>query len=400
MTSVNKSKVEDLALFGGNMLFARARSTSNLYQPNFDRFLAYSKIFFEAGQYTNNGPLVMKLERRLAEFHKTRYCVCFCSGFWALVLAIRCLALAGRVEVVMPSLTYRRLADVVAWAGLIPRFCDVDPSTLAISPKTVEPHLGLNTALIIAVHPIVNCCDAVQLEQLGLDYGIPILFDGVESVYETIASRKVGSFGNGECFSLHASKLINGFEGGYLTTNDEALFRRLALMRGFGFANQDYVVELGTNAKLNEIHAAMALACLDELEDQIVRNRERYRCYQRNLKDISGIRLLSFDESEQCSFKNIVVELLRDWPLSRSVTLDLMNAEGVLARAYYSPPLHMKKATYSVITGSLPFSELLSENFVLMPCGEHVDIDDIHEIVGLLVFIKDNSAAIRQQVAA
>jgi dTDP-4-amino-4,6-dideoxygalactose transaminase len=218
-----KPSCDDLALFGGQPLFAMPRSTSSLAQPDFERFLQYSRTFYEAHQFTNNGPLVQQLERRLAEFHQVAHCVTFCSGFWALVLAIKCLALPGRREIVMPSLTYRRMADVAAWTDLVPHFCEVDPQTLALSAETVRPHLNEQTALILGVHPIMNCCDAAGLEALAEESGIPLFIDAVESVYETYAGRKVGSFGRAECFSLHASKLLNGFEGGYITTNDAEL---------------------------------------------------------------------------------------------------------------------------------------------------------------------------------
>ncbi|MEJ2650135.1 MAG: aminotransferase class I/II-fold pyridoxal phosphate-dependent enzyme, partial [Sedimentisphaerales bacterium] len=69
-------------------------------------------MFFEQEQYTNNGPVNKLLEKRLAGFHQTKYCVTFSSGFWALVLAIRVLALKGKTEIIMPSLTYRRMSDM------------------------------------------------------------------------------------------------------------------------------------------------------------------------------------------------------------------------------------------------------------------------------------------------
>src|SRR5690606_37902732 len=116
-----KSNCDELALLGGKPLFDMPRSTSSLVQPDFERFLKYSQTFYEAHQFTNNGPLVQLLEQRLAAFHQASHCVTFCSGFWALVLAIKCLALPKRREIIMPSLTYRRMADVAAWAGLVPR---------------------------------------------------------------------------------------------------------------------------------------------------------------------------------------------------------------------------------------------------------------------------------------
>lgn len=395
-----KPSCADLALFGGQPLFDQPRSTSSLVQPDFECFLQYSRTFYEAHQFTNNGPLVQQLERRLAELHQTTHCVTFCSGFWALVLTIKCLALPGRREIVMPSLTYRRMADVAAWAELVPRFCEVDPQTLAISADSARPHLNENTALILGVHPIMNCCDAVGLEALAEESGIPLFIDAVESVYETYAGRKVGSFGRAECFSLHASKLLNGFEGGYITTNDAELAAKLVRMRGFGFYTPDNVQELGMNAKLNEVHAAMALAGLDQLGAQVARNRERYQAYLREMVGLPGIRLVEFEESERSGFKNILVELLDDWPLTRAQTISLLNAERILARAYYSPPLHMKHTDYPTIGGSLPVTERLAERFLLLPCGHFVDEQDIHAIVGLLRFFSEHAAELRKRVAA
>jgi dTDP-4-amino-4,6-dideoxygalactose transaminase len=195
---------------------------------------------------------------------------------------------------------------------------------------------------------------------------------------------------------MHASKLINGFEGGYLTTNDINLAERLSILRGFGFLGPDRVLELGTNAKLNEMHAAMALASLDDLEAQVERNRERYCIYQRLLADLDGIRLLTFDESEQTSYKNIVVELTEAWPLTRAQTIRYLNSEGMLARAYYSPPLHCKTTEYPVISSAMPLTERLAERFLLLPCGHLTSTEDIPAVVDFLRFLKIHSQKIQE----
>lgn len=392
---VPKSGVGSLAAFGGERLFATPRSTSNLVRPDFEAFLAYSRIFHEQRHYTNNGPLVRMLEGRLAAFHDAAHCVAFCSGFWALVLAMKALALPGRTEVVMPSLTYRRMADVAAWAGLKPRFCEVEASTLAQSAASVEPCLGEDTALVVGVHPIVGCCDVEGLEHLARSRGIPLLFDSVESAYEAVPAGRVGRFGDAEVFSLHASKLLNGFEGGYATTGDAALARKLALARGFGFEGESNVtVAGGTNAKLNEVHAALALASLDGIEAQVGRNRERHELYRALLPGVPGLRLVEFPAGERSGCKNVVVELLDDWPLSRDATLRILNAENVLARAYYSPALHAKPMDYPHVPASLPLTDLLAERYMLLPCGHFVSGDDIREVVALLSFLHEQAGAI------
>lgn len=396
---VKKRRVEELAIFGGTSLFSIPKSTSNLFRPDFEKFLGYSKLFFDQHQYTNNGPNIKLLEQRLAAFHQTEYCVTFCSGFWAIALAISALALKGKTEIVMPSLTYRRMADIAASVNLKPHFCEVEPATLAMSAATVVPCINENTALILGVHPIVNCCDIDGLVVLAKEKNIPLLFDSVESAYESTAAGKVGKLGNAEAFSLHACKLLNGFGGGYITTNDASLARQLALMRGFGFGGVDNIAAPGgMNAKLNEIHAAMALASLDNVEEQVERNRQRYYTYKQLLTAIHGIRLLEFDESHRTGYKNIVVELLDEWPLSRADTINILNAEMILARAYYSPPLHRKHMAFAHVPADLPETDRLAERFLNLPCGYLISNDDIAAIVEIFGFILANANLIRDRL--
>jgi dTDP-4-amino-4,6-dideoxygalactose transaminase len=394
----NKKAISDLAAFGGEPVFDQVRSTSNLVRPDIEKFLSYSKIFYDQHRYTNDGALVKMLEQRLAAFHGTQFCISFCNGFWALVLTMKCLALPGKTEIVMPSLTYRRMADLAAWVGLTPHYCDVDGTSISMTSQLAAASITSNTALLLGVHPIINTCDVDGLETLSAQTGIPLLFDSVESAFETYRGRKIGGFGRAECFSMHASKLLNGFEAGYVTTNDPELARKLAGMRGFGFYGHDNVELLGMNAKLNEVHAAMALASIDDLPDQVIRNRVRYRAYQQAFANIPGIRLLQFDETEQTSYKNIVVELGPDWSLSRLVTLNLMHAEKILARPYYAPPLHQKKTSYPTIFGPLPITDVLAEKFVLMPCGHFVTEDDISQTADLMRFISANAGEIKTRM--
>ncbi len=397
MLMIKNNCVEELAIFGGSSLFERAKSTSNLLQPDIEKFLSYSKLFFDQHSYTGNGPLVRLLEQRLAEMHKTQFCVTFSSGFWALALAITVLALKGKTEIILPSLTYRRMPDIAAWVQLKPHFCEVEPTTLAMSAMTVKSCINENTALILAAHPIVNCCDVEGLVELAKEKNIPLLFDSVESVYESTASGKVGGFGEAECFSLHACKLLNGFGGGYITTNNAQLANQLALMSDSGEAS-NVAMPGGMHTKLNELHAAMTLASLDDVEGQVLRNQQRYYTYKQQLAPVPGIRLLEFDEQYQTGYKNIVAELLDNWPLSREDTLEILNAERVLARAYYSPPLHRKPMSYDFVPVDLPVTDMLAERFINLPCGHLVSNDDIIEIVALLEMISTNANLIKERL--
>ena len=375
------------ALFGGKPAFESPKPTSGLYQPNKERFLGYMQSMYAAKQVTNNGSLVRQLEERLAQLHGTSACIAFCSGFMALQLAIYALALPNRTKVIIPSATYRRMASIIRWAGLEPVFVDINPNTLGVNASLYAERISNDTALLLGVHPIVNMSAVEELELLSAKTGIPLLFDSVEAAYGTIHGRKIGCFAKAEVFSMHASKFINGFEGGYVTTNCSVLTQRLQVMRGFGFVKKEQIIELGCNAKLNEMHAGMSLACLDELDLQIEHNKNIFEVYKHGLAGIP-FRLFEYDKDEVRTWKNILVQMQHGWHLTRDELLAILQAENILARPYYTPPLHIaEKVTKPLL---LENTENICATTCVLPSGHHVSCADAKRICQIIQKIYKN----------
>ena len=374
--------------FGGNGCFSKVLSTSNLYQPDIKKVTGYLLNSMHA--FGSGSSLSDLLEERLCEYHNAEYCVLFSSGFWALVAAIKLKADDGAKNVIIPSMTYRRLADVVHWADKTPVFVDVNEHDLAISVKAVQDSLDADTALILAVHPIVNCCDVDAFIRLSVETDVPLIFDAVESVHETYRGKRIGSFGYGEVFSFHASKLINGCEGGYVCTNDELFASQLRALRNLESVNAGHNTVTGINARPLGEHSAFALAGLDEIDLNVSHNKEIYGAYKQYIADVGGLKLVEFDESEQTSFKNIVVEVLDDYPMTRDELVDFLNKEGLLARSHYDPPLHAKQYEYDVIIKDMKNTSIKHIKYINMPCGSIVTTTDVKRISQLLEFISSS----------
>jgi dTDP-4-amino-4,6-dideoxygalactose transaminase len=359
-------------------------STSNLATPPKEAVLRHLERGL--GGADREQALFAELAARLCDYHRSPHCVLFSTGFWALVAAIRLRALPGRTQVIIPSFTYRRLADVVYWAGLIPVFVDV-ADDLAVSPAAIAENIGNETALILAVHPIVNCCDVTAILALAQSSGIPVVFDAVESAHETYKGRRIGSFGVGEVFSLHASKLVNGLEGGYVCTDDTNFAGALETYK----TGARVAIHSGLNGLPNIGHAAFALASLEDLPATIAHNRQVYECYRQCLRGRAGISLLRFDETEQTSFKNIVVEVRDDFPVSRDVLVNAMNTESILARKHYQPPLHKKRFSYPVVIRDMTRTEAAERRFLNLPCGSRVSEPDVRLVCDFIGFVADHS---------
>lgn len=379
---------DQLKYFGGQGYFDKTLSTSNLYLPDFDRVAML--LVDNRPSSDNEYPLSTILESRLCDYHDAEHCVLYSSGFWALVAAIKLKAIDGKSNVIIPSMTYRRLADLVHWAGKIPVFVDVYEDGLAVSVEAVREAIDKDTALILGVHPIVNCCHVDSFIELSAEMNVPVIFDAVESVHETYKGRRVGSFGVGEVFSFHASKLINGCEGGYICTNETAFANDLRSFREFCVVNSAAGKVFGLDARPIDGHAAFALAGLTEIDQNVAHNREIYSAYKRYLAGVRGLRLLEFDEKEQTSYKNIVVEVMDDYPVTRDILVGFLNNEGLLARSHYDPPLHAKEYSYAVAVKGMVNTNKLRTRFINMPCGSMVTVGDVEIIVQILKSIEDD----------
>ncbi|MGB5261379.1 MAG: DegT/DnrJ/EryC1/StrS family aminotransferase, partial [Gammaproteobacteria bacterium] len=119
-------------------------------------------------------------------------------------------------------------------------------------------------------------------------------------------------------------------------------------------------------------------------------NREIYSAYKEHLVRVNGLRLLEFDENEQTSYKNIVVEVMDDYPVSRDILVSFLNDEGLLARSHYDPPLHAKEYSYDVATSGMVNTNKLRSRFINMPCGSMVTVGDVEIIVRIVKYIKDD----------
>ncbi len=368
--------------------------------PDQGRFFALAREIYVNQRLTNNGPLVQRLEERLAELHDVRHCIAFSNACLAIVTLLCHLAGDRHGEVIMPAFTYVGLPHLAQWAGQMPRFCDVDAESHTLDPAAVAAAIGKQTTAIMGVHQVNAPSHIDALSEIADAHGIPLIFDAVHGIGCTHRGKAIGGFGRAEVFSLHATKLLNGFEGGYITTNDETLSEAMRSMRNFGFVGESKVATLGLNAKLNEVHAACALASIDRLPEIIASNRERVKVYRDTFAAIPGLGWLSYgNDGEARNYEYALLSVPPGWPLRRDKLIDLIRAEGALARAYYSPPLHLSSHCPPEARAILPVTERLAGEFIQMPVGELVGEEEVEKLAELFIFMHDHAVEIRQRLA-
>jgi dTDP-4-amino-4,6-dideoxygalactose transaminase len=389
-----------LAIFGHRPVFDAPLHVGRPNLPDKQAVLERIAGVLDSGWLTNGGPLVQEFERRLTQETGAKHCLAVSNGTAALELALRALGLAG--EVIVPSYTFIASAHAVAWQGLRPVFCDVDPTTHTLDPEQVARLITRQTAAILGVHLWGRACDIEGLAAVAHEHGIPLLFDAAHAFGCTYKGRPIGGFGACETFSFHATKFVHCGEGGAIATNDDRLAERLRLLRNFGFAGYDRVTSLGTNAKLSELAAAMGLVSLDHMVTIVAANRRNYEAYASCLRSLPGLTLLPHDANETSNYQYVVVEVdPQQAGLSRDELVTVLQADNVLARRYFSPGCHRMEPYCSdplAAPRPLPVTERLAESVLALPTGLQLDESAVVRIGEIVSRAIEHAAAIRRQL--
>lgn len=402
----DKGALSDLAIFGGPRLFTRPRPIGQLAAPSVDQLMGLLAEPLASGELSNHGPQERALEAELAEYHGVRHCIALANAALGLTMLMRVLARGRRGKVVMPAFSFRGLLHFAQWAGQQPSLCDVDPDSHALCPQALRRAIDADTICVLAVTNANEPGNLDAIAAVAAAAGVPLIIDSVYAIGSSWRGQRLGGFGLAEVYSLHATKLLHGFEGGYVTTNDDALAGLLRWLRDaddpappppgwWGLA------PLRLDARLNEVHAATGRLALRQLPETIARNRRRHAAWQQAIAGRAGLRLVPYPdpEHEQSNYQVTILDVATPWPLSRDQTLALLQAEGMAIVSYYSPALHRSgQLPAGQVAPALPVSERLAERFIRLPVGELLDESDIAAVGRWFTFIETQGAALAQRL--
>ncbi len=396
-----KKSFSDLALLGGEKSF-----TEHLHvgRPNIgdeDKLFEYLKEIIDNKWLTNNGPFVQKFEKQLSEMLGVRHCIAMCNATIALEITIRGLDMHG--EVIVPAFTFIATAHALQWQEITPVFCDTDPETHTIDSRQIEKLLTPRTTGIIGVHVWGRPCNIEALTDIARQYNLKIIFDASHAFGCTYKGNYIGTYGNAEIFSFHATKFLNTFEGGLVSTNDDDLAAKIRLMKNFGFTGYDKVDYIGTNGKMNEFCAAVGLTSLSCMDDFIEMNYQNYKHYRDALKGVPGLKIINYDESQKCNYQYIVLEIDESVTnISRDQLQRILQAENILARRYFYPGCHRMEPYKSYFPHAkllLQETEKLVDRVLLLPTGTSVTTEDINKICQIICIAVEFGQELKQKIS-
>lgn len=308
--------------------------------PNVEDYKKEIDEIFASKWITNMGQKHNEFECKLRDVLKVPYVSVFNNGTIALIVALKALNLPRGSEVITTSFTAAATPHCIAWNGLKPVFCDIEPNTMTIDADKIESLITPNTSAILGVHVYGFPCNVEKIDKIAKKYNLKVIYDAAHAFSTEINGRGIGTFGDVTMFSFHATKLFNTIEGGCLTYNDEKLIRKIYKLRNYGIESEEIVEDIGINGKMNEFQAAMGLVNLKIYKQEQAKRAKVKDFYDSELSEIPGIRIPQMPTNTTNSYHYYPIIIEDSYPISRDELYKNFRDKDIIVRKYFYPACH------------------------------------------------------------
>ena len=377
------------ALYGGAPVRARMLPYGRQWIDEEDVAAVTSVL---VSDFLTTGPAVRAFEEAFAARAGARHAVAVNSGTAALHAAVHAAGLGTGDEGITTPLTFAADANAIVYLGARPLFADIEPGTLLIDPAEVERRVTPHTKALIAVDFAGQPVDVEALRAIARRHGLVFIEDACHSLGARHGGRPVGSLADMTVFSFHPVKHITTAEGGMITTDDDALARRLRTFRNHGITSTpgerttwEYeMVALGYNYRLSDIHSVLGLAQLGRLDAFITRRKEIAEAYDRAFANLPGLERPVTAPGRDHVWHIYVVQLdLPRLKADRAEIFAALRAENIGVNVHYIPVTHHPyyRERFGTGPGLCPAADAAYERIVTLPVFPKMSPADVEDVV-------------------
>lgn len=313
------------------------------------------------------GPAVEAFEQAVAEYVGAKYAIAVSSGTAALHLAALSTGVGPGTSLITSPITFVASANAALYAGGQVVFADIDPNTVNMSPDALKEALAKNpdTRAVVPVHFAGLPCDMPAIKSVADQAGAVVIEDAAHALGAVYPDgRRVGSCAYSliTIFSFHPVKAIAAGEGGMITTNDEAIYRKLLRLRSHGINKLDdpfqlpeqaetdgvrdpwyyEMQEIGFHYRITDMQCGLALSQFKKLDRFIARRLALVKRYDEAFAGMHNCRPAQTMGRDQSGHHLYV--LLIDFDsigLSRGQIMQELKSRGIGSQVHYIPvPAH------------------------------------------------------------
>ena len=336
--------------------------------------IAYVNDAVSSGWVSSLGKYIGRFEEAFAAFCGTKYALTTSNGTTGLHLALVSLGIGANDEVIIPDLTFVATANAITYAGAKVVAVDIEDGTLCINPQRIRAAITDKTTAIIPVHLYGQPANMPEIMKIAGEYNLTVIEDAAEAHGAEINGKKVGALGKCGVFSFYGNKIITSGEGGMITTDDPKLYEKAKFLRDHAMSPEKryWHSEVGYNYRMTNIQAALGAAQLERIDAILLRKKEIFEMYNRELSGIEGVRLNRACSWAKNVFWMVCLELEGFSAEGRDLFMLALKAKGIDSRPYFCPISEMPMYQSGAILN--PVAHQISRTGLNLP--SYYDISD------------------------
>ena len=315
------------------------------------------------------GGEVEALERELADYCDVKHAIACASGTDALLLALMAYDVGYDDEVITTPYSFFATVSSITRLQGVPIFVDIDPKTYNLDVSQIEERITDKTKAIQPVHLYGQCAGMEELMRIGEKYNVPIVEDAAQAIGAEDGGRRAGAIGEIGCFSFYPSKNLGGMgDGGFLTTDDDELAKKLFALRVHGSEVKYHHKYVGLNSRLDAMQAAILRVKLPHLDEWSKRRKENADYYRKLFAD-AGLNEQIGLPFERENVRHIYNQFVIRAPERRDALKQFLTENEIGTDIYYPISLHLQEcfAYLGYRKGDYPESERAALETLALP---------------------------------
>lgn len=330
-----------LAIHGGKPLRGRPYPAWPVAGPREQELL---QEVLASDQWGGYNELVTRFEQLFASLHNCDYGVAAANGSVAIEVALQAAGIGAGDEVIVPAHSFIATASAVSRVGGVPVFADILPDTYNLDYRKIAAAASAKTKAVIVVHFGGVLADMDRILDAADSKKLLVFEDAAHAHGAEWHGQRAGSLGLAGTFSFQNSKPMTAGEGGILITSDEVLAERARSLvncgrrEGHGWFEH---FELASNYRLSGFQAAVLLAQLERLAEQVRRREQNRKVLHENLAAPGLFFQIDPQGANVQTLYLLVGRVDEDvFGIGRDEFVAALEAEGIPCRPFYPHPLY------------------------------------------------------------
>jgi dTDP-4-amino-4,6-dideoxygalactose transaminase len=348
----------------------------DLFNQNEKSFLQILTNIGSRGAFIMQSDLA-EFESQIAEYTGVTYVLGVANATDAMQLLFKAGGVGVGDEVIFCSHTMVATASAIAFTGATPIPVEAGADHLT-DPGSIREAITTKTKAIIPTQLNGRVADMDKILDIAKEYGLQVYEDSAQALGAKYKDKCAGTFGLGGCISFYPAKTLGCFgDGGAVLTNDEEIYNKIKLMRDHGRGEDGNVSVWGFNSRLDNLQAAFLKFFFQSYDKTIERRRSIASLYHNNLKDLINIILPPAPDSSKDHF-----DIYQNYEIEAEMRDELkeyLSKKGVGTLIQWGG-----KAVHEFrdlgFTQSLPFTERIMRNSLMLPLNMSVTDDDVNYI--------------------